>query len=137
MKAPIIILRGTSSSGKSTVAELIAKPSAICCADDYFTDAKGNYNFDPNKLKDAHAQCRQKFEEALKDKHNFYKNIIISNTNTTEREWKYYEDRAKEEGRKVFFLVIERRHDNVNSHGVPEEVLENQEKRLRNNLKLR
>lgn len=137
MKPNIIILRGVAGSGKSSVAELFANPLKICCADDYFTDENGNYNFDPHKLKDAHAYCRAEFDEALNNDFGFYRNIVVANTNTKESDWKYYEDRAKDKGCKVFFIVVENRHGNGSIYGVPEETLDIMEERVKNSLKLR
>lgn len=37
----------------------------------------------------------------------------------------------------VFPLIVENRHGNTNVHNVPEETLINQERKLRNNIKLR
>ena len=117
MQRNLIILKGTSSSGKSTFANLIAYPCFIITADDYFYDKDGNYNFDGSKLGAAHAACRDKFDEAVKD--DIITNIVIANTNTRESEWKYYSDKAEKAGLKVFHVVMEKRHENVNSHQVP------------------
>jgi predicted kinase len=82
----VIILSGISGSGKYTLAQKLADEEVaaggkaqICCADDYFMDSAGNYNFDANKLGDVHALCYSKFLKALADGVNL---IVVSNTNT-------------------------------------------------------
>jgi len=133
----IYILRSCSHAGKSTVAkELIkGKSGIICTADDIFEDEQGNYNFDINKIGAAHKQCQDKFIEALNNP--YLDTIVVANTSTTPREWKFYEEKGKEAGATIFFLIVERRHNNENNHKIPLEVLEKQENNLRNNLKLR
>jgi predicted kinase len=131
----LIILRGTSSSGKSSFAQLIAYPCLICTADDYYYDEKGNYNFDASKLGEAHASCKAKFDEGVKDP--VITNIVIANTNTKPFEYQYYVDKAEKYGMRVTYVVLERRHNNKNDHDVPDHVLERQENTIKQNLKLR
>jgi predicted kinase len=130
----VIIIRGTSGSGKSTFANLFAEPKVICTADDFFYDEGGKYNFDPSKLGDAHGQCRNKFECAVKDKS--IKTIIVANTNTKSSEFSHYIEIAREYGLKVISVVLEKRHDSNNVHGVPDFVLQRQHDSLKNDLKL-
>lgn len=130
----LVIIKAVSSAGKSTFAELIAgNMGIICCADDHFTDEQGNYNFDASKLHQAHKACQQKCQDSMK---NEFSPIIISNTNTKERDWKSYVKMAEQNGYRVFHVVLERRHNNKNSHNVPMEVIERQKNALQNNIKL-
>ena len=129
-----IILKGTSGSGKSSFAELIAQPSVICTADDWFVNDKGNYNFDATKLGLAHGACREKFDIALSDES--VQNIVIANTNVKPQDYQYYVDRAEKAGLRVFHVVLEKRHDGKNTHNVPDETLQRQHKTLCDNLKL-
>lgn len=133
----IIITRGTSSSGKTTLANLICQQvgNVVVSADDYYYDADGNYNFDASKLGKAHDHCKKMFMLFLNEPS--VNTIVVSNTNTKESDWKFYEEEGKKAGAMIIFLVIEKRHDNINSHSVPEHVLERQEQNIRNNLKLR
>lgn len=133
-KRNLIILRGISGSGKSTFANLIASPCCICCADDYFTDADGNYNFDASKLGEAHKQCMNLFDQALKD--DFITNIVIANTNTKPSDYQYYVDKASKHDINIIYIVLEKRHDNKSIHDVPDNVLQRQYQNLNNNLKL-
>lgn len=131
----ILILRGTSSSGKSTFAKFIASldPSAvICCADDYFY-VDGEYRFDVSKLRAAHFFCKETFLDAI-DKEA--KTIIVANTNTKEKDFSFYENYGKVAGYTVTFLVVENRHGNKNLHNVPQETLDRQERDIRESLKL-
>jgi len=56
--------------------------------------------------------------------------IAVANTFTQEWEMKAYYDLAKEYGYTVFSLVVENRHNGVNVHNVPEEVLESMKNRF-------
>ena len=134
MKRTLIILKGIGSSGKSTFAKLISN-SKICCADDYFEDGNGNYNFDASKLSEAHAHCRKQFDDALNDKN--IENIVISNTNCKESDYVHYVTEAEKAGIMITYVVLEKRHDNSNHHNLPEFVLERQHTNLINNLKLK
>ena len=129
-----IILRGTSNAGKTTLSDLFPEPKVVCCADDYFTDVDGNYNFNANYLNLAHSHCKEKFVSALKDDN--VDTIVVANTNTTPKEFGYYTDKAEEMGIMVFSLVVERRHESKNHHNVPFDIIERQSRNITNNLKL-
>jgi predicted ABC-type ATPase len=134
----ILILKGVSGSGKSSLANLLCSQRVgwtICEADLFFYDKQGNYNFDPAKLGSAHKFCQNQFVDYLNEPS--VETIIVSNTNCDPKDMKFYEDQAAKRNIRVTYLVIERRHNNVNSHGVPEATLDRQEQKLRNSLKLR
>ena len=59
-----------------------------------------------------------------------YSEIAVSNTFTQEWEMEAYYNLAKEFNYKVFSIIVENRHDGVNSHGVPEEKLEQMKNRF-------
>lgn len=131
----VIILRGVSGSGKSTFANLIKDDhTEICCADDYFIDEQGNYNFDPKKLHKAHRYCFDKFVEAQRNPS--INKIIVANTNTADWEFERYEEMARNVGDSIFYIVIENRHGSNDVHGVPEPVKEKQAKKLINSIEL-
>jgi hypothetical protein len=134
MNKKVIILRGCSGAGKSTVAHLFGGKSVICTADDFFYDEKGIYNFDAFKLSDAHTACRLKFVTAIHD--DSIETIIVANTNTQEKEFDFYLDYAKQHDIMYFSLVIENRHGNENVHSVPNYVLERQRDNIIQNLRL-
>lgn len=134
----IILIRGVSGCGKSLFANFLQSliPDAeavVCTADDFFYEG-GVYKFDASKLFLAHKACQQKFKKALD---NSRKLVIVANTNTSPKEWKYYEEEAKKAGYRVFFVVLENRHGGNNIHGVPKAILEAQESRIKQSLKLR
>lgn len=133
-KPVVVLLRGVSNSGKSSVANLFGENSVVCCADDYFTDKDGNYDFNPNLLGQAHTVCKFKFIDAL---HNpDIDTIVVSNTNTKPPDFQFYIDEAEKRGIMVFSLVVERRHGGINNHNVPAHVLERQAENIKNSLKL-
>jgi hypothetical protein len=130
----VIILRGVSGAGKSTVATLFGN-AAIVCADDYFTDSWGLYKFDAKQLPQAHAQCQKRFMDAMNNPD--VDTVVVANTNIFPAHFAFYEEQAQEFNARVFHLVIENRHGGVNEHDVPDTVLMNMEKSLRKHLTLR
>ena len=50
--------------------------------------------------------------------------VVVSNTFTQEWEMEPYNKLAEKYGYKVFSVIVENRHDGVNTHGVPEDKLE-------------
>lgn len=134
MNKTLYILRGVSGSGKTTLAKQLCEMTNTIsiAADDYHYDNAGNYNFKFENLKAAHNWCRESVEGLMS--HNF--NVVLHNTNTSEKEVKPYLGLAEKFGYKVVSLVVENLHGNKDVHNVPQEVRDNQEKRLRNSLKL-
>lgn len=137
MKKTVVILRGVSGSGKSTVTTLLlANKNWIAVSADYFfITAEGNYEFDVTKLNQAHKQCQDAFSEALK--HPSIAGIVVDNTNTKQREFQWYIDESEKAGAKIISLVLENRHGNKSIHDVPEETLDKQDQRIRQSLKLK
>jgi len=125
MEKNLIIVRGIPGSGKSTFAELLGR--AICTADDYHMDRKGNYNWRPENVGRAHAWCQRKCERFLKAGIG---RVIIANTSTTEDEIRPYILMAKKYGYMVFSVIVENRHGGINEHNVPEVTLEKMLKRF-------
>ncbi len=127
MNGILFLVRGLPGSGKSTFATHICNEYAVCEADKFFYDKEGNYNFDPSKIKDAHAWCKNEVETRMKDHQlnpQYYPEIAVSNTFTQEWEMKDYYDLAEKYGYKVVSLIVENRHGGKNVHGVPEDKLE-------------
>lgn len=124
----LTIMRGLSGSGKSTWANYLAQ-GIICSADDF----RGLYEpaFDPKKLSAAHAWCRAKFDQAIRNRMS----IVLDNTNTMRWEWLPYAEAARAAGYLVKFAVI---YDGGftdeelavrNRHGVPVEAIRAQRAR--------
>lgn len=131
----VIIVRGTSGNGKSSFADYIKslyKDVLICCADDYFTDKDGNYNWSLDKLPNAHMYCQNKFKQALLDEISL---IIVANTSTREKDVNYYRNLAIEANYKVFVILLENWHNGTDIHNVPEETKERMKSQLKESIK--
>jgi adenylate kinase family enzyme len=130
----LFIIRGVPGSGKSTFAnKIMGSDFLVCEADKFFYDEEGNYNFDGSKLKDAHEWCRNRVETYMKDSlvnDQFYREIAVSNTFTREWEMQAYFDLAAKYGYRVYSIVVENRHNNINTHGVPEDKVEEMRNRF-------
>ena len=136
MTQTVIIIRGASGCGKSSFAaflQSLKEDAVICCADDYFVGEDNVYRFQKEGLREAHFCCRNKFIEAVRSQAEL---IVIANTNSTEKEFRFYHEGAQEFGYQVFFLVLENRHGEVNVHGCPPEAVAMQAKRVQHSLKL-
>ncbi len=134
-KKELVLMRGTSGSGKSFKAKQIAGESGvICSADDFFMEkGKGEYAFDPSLLGQAHQQCQNRATEALKQGKS---PVVIDNTNTRLWEMKQLKPIVQLAQSLGYFVRIEepetewwksRNIDemvNKNSHGVPREAIE-------------
>ena len=133
MEKVLIILRGLPGAGKTTLANLLT--DVVHSADDYFYENgpnEGKYDFDMNKLGQAHSQCKKRTEDAMV---NNTPRIVVANTNTTEKELKPYLKLAEKHNYAVISLVVENRHGNPSVHGVPLDVLTAIEKRFTLKLK--
>lgn len=132
MKKILYIVRGLPGSGKTTLAHSIAQ--RVYSADDYFTDARGNYNFDASKLGVAHAQCMEGVKYALANWSPGFDRIAVANTFTTHKELAPYLELKSDEV-DVFVMTVENYHGNQSVHNVPQEKMEQMERRY--SLKLR
>jgi predicted kinase len=127
MNGVLFLVRGLPGSGKTSFATAIWNDYAVCEADKFFYDKEGNYNFDPTKLKEAHAWCKNEVESKMIEHQNnqqYYPEIAVSNTFTQEWEMEDYFKLAEKYGYKVVSLIVENRHGGKNVHGVPEDKLE-------------
>ncbi len=133
MNGVLFLVRGLPGSGKTSFATAIWNEYAVCEADKFFYDKDGNYNYDPSKIKDAHAWCKNEVETRMKDhqiNQQYYPEIAVSNTFTQEWEMEDYYKLAEKYQYKVVSLIVENRHDGKNIHGVPDEKLEIMRKRF-------
>lgn len=136
MQKVVYILRAAPGAGKTAVAEHIKSLAAgciVCCADDYFTDENGNYNWDANRIGSAHGWCKAIFMGALTDNAPV---VVVSNTNTTNSDVNYYRNKALAHGYMVFVLVVENRHEGVDVHNVPDDVKAKMREAIINSIKL-
>jgi predicted kinase len=123
----LILLRGVSGSGKSTVANLFVSENEVCSADDYFINVKGEYKFDSTKLKDAHNYCQIKCRLKMK---NEIPIVVVANTFTREWEMEEYYKLAEEFGYRVHSIIVENRHNGKNVHGVSNDIVQAQKDRF-------
>lgn len=132
MSKIVYILRGIPGCGKSTLAKFIfcgvekGTTAAYCSADMFFMK-NGEYNFELSKLAAAHEYCRFNFTLAVQ---NTIDVIIIDNTNTTHKEFKFYKDEAVKAGYQVQIITVGEFSEEAlatyaarNIHGVPIEKL--------------
>lgn len=118
----LILLRGLPGSGKSTLAKtLVNKDYCHKEADMFFVDSDGKYKFEPSKIKDAHAWCRDEVDFIMKYEHS---PVVVSNTFTQEWEMEEYYKLAEKYGYQVHSIIVENRHNGKNVHGCPEDKVE-------------
>lgn len=83
----VTILQGIPGAGKSSLIPFknsLNVNKRVVSADAYFTDAEGNYRFDPTKLPQAHARCLREYTTLLTLLNSEPQaEIVVDNTNTT------------------------------------------------------
>ena len=119
----LILLRGIPGSGKSTLGEIILQTTQhqtpdVLSADNFFINDKGEYIFDPTKLKEAHNSCQQKCAERMRLE---FSKIVVANTFTQEWEMKPYFEMAERYRYRIHSIIVENRHGNKNIHDVPDD----------------
>lgn len=129
----IIIMRGVSGSGKTTMAREIVKQfeadhpdgkSIICSADDFFVNAhSGKYEFEAKKLSQAHSWCKGQVHAAMLLETDL---ICLANTSTQLWEYQPYLDMAynfKYDTEEIIVGEFDehslKEYANRNVHGVP------------------
>lgn len=124
---PLIIIRGVSGSGKTSLAQMLLRSfpeAAHHEADHFFMDSDDNYKFDQSFLSEAHAKCLVDTKESLR----FGKMVIVSNTFTEQWEMNEYIKSVNPLGGMVLIYDMPNRFRNV--HGVPDEVIKRQIERM-------
>lgn len=134
MNKYLILLRGLPGAGKSSFANTMYPSFLVCEADKYFVDKDtGEYKWDGSKLHEAHEWCYNLVETYMKDnqiKEQYYTEICVSNTLTTENEVNKYKELGEKYGYIVISLIVENRHGNKSVHNVPEASIEKMRKRF-------
>ncbi len=131
----LIILRGVPGAGKSKLAAMLADTSdsaVVCSSDDYFMRG-GTYVFQPEKLHIAHAMC---YSRALAAMESGVERVILDNTNIEPGHFLEYEQAARRLGYDVSHIVVERRHNHRNQHGVSAEAVVRKARRLKETINL-
>ena len=119
----LILLRGLPGSGKSTLAEVLSENGKypIHSIDTYFTNEKGEYNFEFDKNHLAYKKCEQETKASMM---MGVEKIFVDNTFTLEWEMEPYFKAASEFNYKIFIVTVENRHGSGNIHNISKEQLE-------------
>ncbi|MDA9674354.1 ATP-binding protein [Alphaproteobacteria bacterium] len=115
--------RGLPGSGKTSFAKSLNLK--FFEADHYFEKFNNN-KYDFKLLKKAHQYCYQSVKEELKNG----KSVIVSNTMTSQKEVKEYQDLAKKLNVKFVSVILENRHNGKSLHNVPTSSIEKMKKRF-------
>jgi len=130
----LILARGVSGSGKSTLAQELGQGGTVFSTDEFFM-RNGNYQFDPDKIQEAHQWNQKRTEQAMQDG---LSPIVIDNTNLRFWEMKPYVETAQKYGYSVEFAEPDWHPDlkddkgrwnfdflkGRNVHDVPDDVLQ-------------
>jgi predicted kinase len=119
-KLRLILIRGVPGSGKSTYAKKLMQEDPNLShyeADMYFYNAEGEYQFDPKRLPEAHAWCKRKTAEDLRNG----KSVIVSNTFSQKWEIKSYIKLGEEYGAEIIIKKATGNYRNV--HNVSDEIV--------------
>ena len=122
----LILLRGVSGSGKSTIAPMFEN-AVLVSTDDFFLDEYGDYVFDANSLVINHQKCQLAVRMMMQDDEEL---IVVHNTFTADWEMDAYFDLAKDHGYAVHTIIVENRHGSKNIHDVPQDVVKAQIERF-------
>jgi len=128
----LILLRGLPGAGKSTLAKVILQfretdEPEVLSADDFFVNENGVYEFDVQKIKEAHQYCQFRCSERMRQQKA---KIVVANTFTQEWEMDDYFKMAERYNYRVHTVIVENRHGNENVHGVPEDKLQQMKNRF-------
>ena len=126
----LILLRGVSGAGKSTVAELFTDAHIISTDDFFMVD--GKYQFDANSLVENHMKCTAQADKAMNiaEDNDVNHTLIIHNTFTKQWEMTPYMILAEKYHYTVHTLIVENRHGSNSIHDVPADSIKAQRERF-------
>ena len=134
----LILLRGVSGAGKSTVAELFTD-AVIISTDDYFM-VNGVYKFEGKDLVINHIKCQEAVEDVMQEiikvssdpllPNDLKSTIVVHNTFTKDWEMQPYLILADKYGYRVHTLIVENRHGSESIHDVPKPSVDAQRDRF-------
>ena len=122
----LILVRGVSGAGKSTIAPMF-KNAVLVSTDDFFLDEYGDYVFDANSLVINHQKCQFAVNMMMQDNEEL---IVVHNTFTADWEMDAYFDLARKHGYTIHTMIVENRHGSKNVHDVPQDVVKAQIERF-------
>ena len=99
MDKHLILIRGLPGVGKTTLGNLIGD---CISADDWMTNAAGEYQFYPSRLPEVHAKCRNLADARLA----IGGDCVIANTFSQRWEIKPYLDIAAKHGARVTVIDL-------------------------------
>lgn len=127
MSTELVIIRGPSGFGKSTLAnnEFVSQGFKHLESDMFFM-VGNEYKFNPGKLKDAHGWCQKQTELLLRTGHK----VVVANTFTQKWEMQFYLDLAAKLG--ITPRIIRMTKEYGNTHNVPIEAVQKMIARMEN-----
>ena len=126
----LILLRGVSGAGKSTVAELFTDAHIISTDDFFMVD--GKYQFDANSLVENHMKCTALADKAMNiaEDNDVNHTLIVHNTFTKQWEMTPYMILAEKYHYTVHTIIVENRHGSNSIHDVPADSIKAQRERF-------
>ena len=122
----LFIFRGLPGAGKSKSLEEFPKSAVVCSADKLF-EKKGEYNFNPSQLGQAHAACQFQALDAMSHGEPL---VIIDNTHSRHWEFAIYQKMGEVFGYEIQVRMIGgtsydhvRKYAKRNIHEVPEDTI--------------
>lgn len=118
----LYLIRGLPGSGKSTMAKAMSEAfGCVIWEADHYHMLDGEYQWRAETQGIAHKWCQGGVRECMELGH---RNVIVSNTSTTEKELKPYLALAEEYGYAVTSIIVENRRGGKSVHNVPQETID-------------